>query len=69
MAQKQRSIPANKKGDWIVRVREVVTKEIYCWNCTEKQAESNPYDFTDSCTDEVEIDISDMKVLLVERND
>jgi hypothetical protein len=34
-----------KTGNWKVRVRCVVTKIVYCDNCTEEEARAEPWDY------------------------
>lgn len=61
--------PAKKKpvvGNWIVRMRCEVVKEIYCADCTEEQARSNTFDYAD---DEIEIEQTDYTVLSVNPNE
>ena len=54
-----------KKSSWIVRLRCVVTKEVVCDDCTEDQANRNPWEFAG---DEREIEQVDWDVLSVEEN-
>lgn len=55
-----------KKGSWIVRMKCVVTKEVVVDNCTESDAESNPWEFA---VDETEIEQQDWDVLSVKPNE
>ena len=34
------------KRNWVVTIKEVITREVYCYNCTEEQARKNTWDFT-----------------------
>jgi hypothetical protein len=49
-----------------VRVRCVVTKSVYCEDCTEEQARTDPFGHA---TDEQEMDQEDWKVLEVEEDE
>lgn len=55
-----------RKGTWEVRVKATVTKLVRCEDCTEEQAERNPYDHS---TDEMEIEQTDYEVLDVRQVD
>lgn len=35
----------SRKGSWTVRVKREVVVEIYCENCTAKEARENPHEF------------------------
>ena len=54
-----------KKGSWVVRMRCVVDKEVICDDCTEDQANSDPFEHAVS---EEEIDQRDWEVLSVQEN-
>ncbi len=60
---KKKTKPA--KGSWIVRMQCVVTKDVYCENCTEEQARSNPFDYA---SDEREVDQIDWEIRSVQEN-
>lgn len=53
------------RSSWIVRIRCVVTKEVVCRDCTEDEANRNPWEFAG---DEQEIDQIDWEVQSVEEN-
>lgn len=55
-----------KKGNWIVKTRCEVHKDIYCENCTEEEAMKNPFDYAEL---EIETDQIDWEVESVEPND
>lgn len=55
-----------KKGNWIVRVKAQVTKDVYCVGCTEEQASTEPFNHAES---EEEVDQQDYEVISVEPND
>lgn len=42
MARKRASKPV--KGAWIVKMRCTITKSVYCVDCTEEEARTNPFD-------------------------
>lgn len=50
----------SKKGNWTVKVKCVVEKELYCQDCTEEEAKSDP--FGRSCM-ETETDQSDWEII------
>lgn len=54
-----------KKSDWIVETRATVHKSIFCYNCTEEEAENTPYAFFDG---EEELYQEDYSVTGVEEN-
>ena len=54
-----------KKGSFVVVVRCTVTKQLICEDCTQEQAEEDPYAH---CTDEVEIELIDWDVVNVQTN-
>lgn len=55
-----------EKGEWIVRMKCEVTKEVVCENCTEQEAREEPWEHAIS---EEELTQIDWKVTQVERND
>jgi hypothetical protein len=55
-----------KRGSWIVTMKCVVTKVVTCDDCTERQAEENPWDYA---SDERETGQEDWDVLSVEPNE
>lgn len=54
-----------KKGNWTVKVRCVVVKEVYCEDCTEEEAETEPFLHS---LDELEIDMVDWEVDSIKEN-
>ena len=54
-----------KNGSWIVILNCSVTKQVICENCTEHEAEENPFDHA---IDETEISQEDWEVLEVKEN-
>lgn len=55
-----------KKGSWIVTIKAEVTKEVYCYDCTESEAREKPFDHADY---ERELEQIDWEVRSVEPND
>lgn len=55
-----------KKGSWIVTIEATTKKEIVVDNCTEEQAENNPWAFA---IDERHLETVDWEVLDVEPNE
>lgn len=55
-----------QKGDWVVRLRATVVKEVAVKNCTREQAEKDPWEHAEG--DEVEVCQEDYEVLSVEPN-
>jgi len=56
---------APKKGSWIVRMRCTVDKTVVCDNCTEQQAQEDPWHYA---VDEQETAMPDWEVRDVEPN-
>ena len=56
----------DRKRDWCVTMRCIVTKVYYCDDCTEEQARENPLGHS-RCSEE--IDLADWQVQKVEEND
>ena len=54
-----------KKGNWVVKARCVVDKEVYCENCTKEEAEENPFLYS---LEELEIQMVDWEVDSVKEN-
>jgi len=54
-----------EKGSWIVRLKCEVTKEVVCDDCTEEEAESDPFEHA---VEETEIDQIDYQVVDVKPN-
>lgn len=54
-----------KKSNWIVRVKAVVIKDVYCENCTEEAAHTEPFKHAES---EEEVEQQDYEVVSVEEN-
>ncbi len=54
-----------KKGNWIVKMKCVVEKEVFVNNCTETEARLNPWDHFD---DEIETCQEDWEVISVNPN-
>ena len=54
------------KKDWLVTVERVVVTEICCENCTQEEAETNPWDHV--VGGETEIDQIDWEVVKVKEN-
>lgn len=57
-----------KKGEprnWIVKMRCVVIKEVYCSDCSEDEAHDDPFNFS---KDERELEQEDWQVISVEPN-
>lgn len=52
----------SKKGNWIVTMRCVITKEVYITDCTEDEARANPWEHAQ---DEHEVDQIDWDILSV----
>jgi|GEM_PF-4272728 len=52
-----------KQGDWRVRCRCVVTKDVYCKNCTEEEARTDPFAHAASEyeVDQIEWEVTDVK--------
>lgn len=57
----------SKRGDWIVRMRCGVVKEVNCDNCTEEQARTDPWEYV--VGDETEIEQYDWEVMSIEPNE
>jgi hypothetical protein len=55
-----------KKGNWIVKMKCEVYKDVFCDNCTEDDARYNPWEFA---TSEIETDQIDWHVERVEHNE
>lgn len=55
-----------KKGNWIVRMKCEVTKDVLVSNCTEDEARKTPWEFA---TEEIEVEQCDWKVTDVTPND
>lgn len=55
-----------KCRQWIVRVQATVTKDVYCEDCTEKQATRDPFNYA---TEIQELEQIDWKVVDVMHND
>ncbi len=53
------------KGNFTVRITATVTKELYCIDCTEEEARSDPWNH---CESERELSQSDYEVLEVEQD-
>lgn len=47
-------------GNWSVRMRCVVIKDVHCSHCTKSQAEMTPWNYAD---DEIEIEQVDWEVV------
>ena len=56
----------DERGNWIVRIRCVVLKDVYCDDCTRQEALSRPYDHA---SDEFETDQEDWEVVSVRSNE
>lgn len=54
------------KGNWIVRVRATVTKDVYCEDCTEDEARSDPFNHAEN---EEEVEQVDWSVVDVQSNE
>jgi len=54
------------KRSWIVTVRCVVTKELVCDKCTEREAEQAPWNYS---IGERELNLDDWEVLSVTENE
>jgi hypothetical protein len=51
------------KGNWLVRMRCTVEKELYLENCTEQQARDDPWEYT---LDERELNQDDTEFISLE---
>jgi hypothetical protein len=51
------------KGNWLVRIKASVDKEIYCEDCTQEEAENDPFEYA---VDERELSQDDFEVIGVE---
>lgn len=54
------------KKNWIVRMKCVVLKDVYCTDCTEEQATSDPFEYA---SNEVEVDQHDYEVRSVKEDE
>lgn len=48
-----------KKGNWVVRAKCIVTKDVYVSDCTEEEAKNDPFNHAD---DQIEVDQLDWEV-------
>lgn len=55
-----------KSGNWIVKMRCSVEKEVVLANCTEEEARTNPWDYA---VEERELGQNDWEVTSVEPNE
>jgi len=56
----------SKKGNWTVKIRAEVDKEVTCENCTEEEARNDPWEHA---VDEIEIMQSSWEVKSVNPTD
>lgn len=62
MMKKRKSEPTS----WVVIAKCVITREIVCDDCTQQEAENDPFSFA---SDERELDQEDWEVMSVEPNE
>jgi hypothetical protein len=55
-----------KKGNWIVKIKATVTKDVFCVKCTKQQANEDPFAYA---AGEEQTGMSNFDVLSVESND
>jgi len=55
----------SKKGNWVVTMICEIKREVYCENCTENEARSEPFKYA---VDERDIELTDWRVDCIERN-